>query len=140
MSMRGKQAKAQAEWYAGQRMRQRTNMRLSKLGMPDLHHLKGVIPLPKWAVVNAQVKRKPDGFACRILAVRTSEALIRGCGGSTSSWVSALTLMEKWTPCGARFEPLRELLTRMRSVHPGDLPASLRDLRKAWLDAGCPGL
>lgn len=34
---------------------------------------------------------------------------------------------------------LKELLTRMRDVHPGDLPASLVDLRSAWLKAGRPG-
>ena len=36
--------------------------------------------------------------------------------------------------------PLGELLERMHSVHPEDLPASIRDLRSEWLKAGCPGL
>ena len=37
-------------------------------------------------------------------------------------------------------DTLQELLTRMRDVHPESLPASLADLRSAWLKAGCPGL
>jgi hypothetical protein len=39
-----------------------------------------------------------------------------------------------------RGDSLRALLTRIKDVHPEDLPSSLRDLRLKWLDNGAPGL
>lgn len=35
--------------------------------------------------------------------------------------------------------PLGDLLDRLRNVHPDDLAPSLRDIRAAWVKAGCPG-
>jgi len=49
---------------------------------------------------------------------------------------SGITLCE--TRRGER--SLGDLLTRMKDVHPEGLPPSLRELRSAWLKAGCPGL
>ena len=33
---------------------------------------------------------------------------------------------------------LKALLTRLKDVHPDDLPASLKTLRSDWIAAGCP--
>lgn len=35
---------------------------------------------------------------------------------------------------------LRELLMRLRDVHPDDLSPSVRRLRAAWIDTGCYGI
>ncbi len=55
--------------------------------------------------------------------------------------LSTKNLQSKWKLISTQAtDTLQELLTRLESVHPDDIAPSLVPLRKAWLEAGCPGL
>jgi hypothetical protein len=55
--------------------------------------------------------------------------------------LSTKNLQSKWKLVSTQAtDTLQELLTRLESVHPDDIASSLRPLRSAWLEAGCPGL
>lgn len=65
--------------------------------------------LPAWVTVDAQIRRKPAGRACRVAQLepygtgdrmdpRKAMAQVRD--GSRVFWVSARTLANDWEPCG----------------------------------------
>lgn len=88
-------------------------------------------------VVHAKDPDTPDRWICR-----------RVYGGgvdpdhisNVTTKLSTKNLQRGWKLVVAQGDTLQALLRRLESVHPSDLPASLVDLRHAWLKAGCPGL
>ncbi len=95
-------------------------------------------PLPKWAVPNAQIQRKPCGRACRIVKLGGPGALVKD--GSVAVYVSSKTLANDWKPCAP--SALQKLLAEIRVQHKGGqlMPAHLRTLADEWIAEGCEGL